>query len=94
MGSELMENGKVITLKNRLELERNELRMKIMEDIFIDEGIDYSIVQAPQGNKFVKIIGQVYFGDYFSVYLALLNEVDPSPVELIEDFKARLKKEG
>lgn len=94
LGSDLMKNGKVITLKNGLELERNELRMKIMEDIFTDEGIDYSIAQAPQGNKFVKIIGQVYFGDYFSVYLALLNEVDPSPVELIEDFKARLKKEG
>lgn len=94
LGSELMENGKAITLKNGFELERNELRMEIMEDLFEDENIDYSLVRAPDGDKFTKVIGQIYFGDYFSVYLALLNDVDPSPVDLIESFKARLKEAG
>lgn len=94
LGSELMERGKVITLRNGLELERNELRMEIMEGLFNDEGIEYSLVQAPEGDKFTKIIGQIYFGDYFSAYLALLNEVDPSPVRLIESFKRRLKEAG
>ena len=94
LGSELMENGKVIMLENGLELERNRLRMEIMEDMFEAEGIDYNLARAPEGDKFTKIVGQIYFGDYFSVYLALLNEVDPSPVELIEYFKSRLKKKG
>jgi len=94
LGSELMENGKVVMLKNGLDLERNELRMEIIEGLFRDEGIDYSLARAPEGDKFTKIIGQMYFGDYFSVYLALLNEVDPSPVKLIESFKSRLKKKG
>ncbi|MFP4135806.1 MAG: bifunctional phosphoglucose/phosphomannose isomerase [Candidatus Acetothermia bacterium] len=94
LGSEIMENGKAITLKNGLEIERNELRMEIMEDLFEDEGIDYSIVRAPSGDKFARIIGQIYFGDYFSTYLALLNGVDPSPVKLIESFKDRLKEAG
>ncbi|MCF7889980.1 bifunctional phosphoglucose/phosphomannose isomerase [Candidatus Bipolaricaulota bacterium] len=94
LGSELMDNGKVVMLKNGLDLEKNELRMEIMEDIFRDEGIDYGLARAPKGDKFSKVIGQVYFGDYFSVYLALLNEVDPSPVKLIENFKSRLKKKG
>jgi glucose/mannose-6-phosphate isomerase len=89
-----MENGKVILLENGLDFERNELRMKIMEDLFRDENIDYGKAAAPEGDKFTKIIGQIYFGDYFSVYLALLNEVDPSPVKLIESFKSRLKEEG
>ncbi|MBS3788142.1 bifunctional phosphoglucose/phosphomannose isomerase [Candidatus Bipolaricaulota bacterium] len=91
---ELMENGKVVMLKNDLDLGRNELRMEIMEEIFRDEGIDYGLARAPAGDKFSKVIGQIYFGDYFSVYLALLNEVDPSPVKLIENFKSRLKKRG
>ena len=94
LGSDLMENGKVVLLKNGMDIERNELRMKIMEDLFSDEGIEYAIVEAPEGDKFTRLIGQIYFGDYFSVYLALLNEVDPSPVKLIESFKARMKKEG
>jgi len=92
LGSELMEEGKVITLRNGMELERNALRMEIMEDLFREEGIDYSLVRAPGGDKFSKIIGQIYLGDYFSAYLALLNGVDPSPVRLIENFKARLKE--
>jgi len=94
LGSQIMENGKAIMLKNGLELERNQLRMEIMEDLFEDEGIDYSLVRAPDGDKFTRVIGQIYFGDYFSVYLALLNDVDPSPVELIESFKKRLKEAG
>ncbi len=94
LGSHLMENGKVITLRNGMELERNELRMGIMEDLFEEEGIDYSLVRAPEGNKFTKVFGQIYLGDYFSVYLALLNEVDPSPVELIESFKERLARKS
>jgi len=94
LGSELMENGKVIMLKNGMELERNKLRMEIMEDLFSDEGIEYSVVRAPEGDKFTRIIGQIYFGDYFSTYLALLNQVDPSPVRLIESFKSRLKEAG
>jgi len=94
LGSKLMENGKVILLENGLDFERNELRMKIMEDLFKDENIDYGKATAPEGDKFTKIIGQIYFGDYFSVYLALMNEVDPSPVKLIESFKSRLKEEG
>ncbi|MFB6290840.1 MAG: bifunctional phosphoglucose/phosphomannose isomerase [Candidatus Bipolaricaulia bacterium] len=94
LGSDLMENGKAIMLKNGLDLERNELRMEIMESLFEDENIDYSLARAPKGDKFTRILGQIYFGDYFSVYLALLNEVDPSPVELIESFKSRLKRAG
>jgi len=94
LGSQIMENGKAIMLKNGLELERNQLRMEIMEDLFEDEGIDYSLVRSPGGDKFTRVIGQIYFGDYFSVYLALLNDVDPSPVELIESFKKRLKEAG
>ncbi|MFW6111439.1 MAG: bifunctional phosphoglucose/phosphomannose isomerase [Candidatus Bipolaricaulota bacterium] len=94
LGSELMEKGKVIVLKNGMELERNRLRMEIMEELFSDEGIEYSVVKAPEGDKFTRIIGQIYFGDYFSTYLALLNRVDPSPVRLIESFKSRLKEAG
>jgi hypothetical protein len=31
-------------------------------------------------------------GDFTSVYLALLNQVDPTPVEIIEDFKEQMAK--
>lgn len=87
----LMDNAKVILLKNDFDRQCNVNRMEIMQEIFDAEKIDYEVVSAPQGDKYTEVLGQVYFGDYFSVYLAMLNEVDPSPVRLIEDFKKKLK---
>jgi len=89
---ELMANGYVILLKNGLETEDNKIRMEIMEEIFAEEGIDFQAVEAPEGSKILKILGQTYLGDFVSTYLAILNGFDPSPVELIEDFKKRMKE--
>jgi len=87
----LLDNAKVVLLRNDFDIERNVNRMEIMQEIFDAEKIDYEVVKAPRGDKYTGILGQVYFGDYFSVYLAMLNKVDPSPVRLIEDFKKKLK---
>ena len=35
----------------------------------------------------------ILLGDYASLYLAFLNEEDPVPVEVIDDFKARLSRQ-
>ncbi len=93
MTDTLMETGRALILTNDFDLSRNEKRMRIIQEIFEAEEVPFSTNVAPEGDKFVEILGQVYFGDYFSVYLALLNEVDPSPVRLIEDFKKKLKGE-
>jgi glucose/mannose-6-phosphate isomerase len=36
----------------------------------------------------------VHFGDYVSFYLAMLNEVDPTPVETIAFLKQRVAELG
>ncbi len=36
-----------------------------------------------------RVLSLIYFGDFLSVYLAVLGGVDPTPVEVI----SRLKKE-
>ena len=39
-----------------------------------------------------RLFGLVQLGDYASVYLALLNAEDPTPVAVIDDLKRRLKR--
>jgi len=39
-----------------------------------------------------QMMSAVLFGDYVSYYLALLNEVDPSPVAAIDYIKGRLAR--
>lgn len=41
-----------------------------------------------------RALDLVLFGDYVSLYLALLNQVDPGPVEMIERLKGRLAATG
>ncbi len=37
-----------------------------------------------------RVFSVVYLGDFVSLYLAYLNNVDPTPVEVIESFKRKL----
>jgi len=41
-----------------------------------------------------RLVSSAYVGDFASLYLALLYGVDPGPVEVLEDLKARLSGEG
>jgi glucose/mannose-6-phosphate isomerase len=45
-------------------------------------------VKAEGSNKLSRMISTMYLGDYVSVYLAILRELDPTPVTAID----RLKK--
>lgn len=45
-----------------------------------------------EGNSLIEqILWTVSFGDFVSIYLALLNNVDPTPVGMIEKLKSELK---
>jgi len=41
-----------------------------------------------------RLVSSAYVGDFASLYLALLYGVDPGPVAVLEDLKARLSGEG
>jgi glucose/mannose-6-phosphate isomerase len=38
------------------------------------------------------MMGLIYLGDWVSYYLAILNEIDPTPVKAIDYLKKRLSK--
>jgi glucose/mannose-6-phosphate isomerase len=49
-------------------------------------------VQAEGKTRLQQMLWSQLLGDFVSIYLAILNEVDPAPVDLIEKFKKELKK--
>lgn len=50
-----------------------------------------SITVDAEGNTLLEqLLWTVAFGDFFSIYLALLNGIDPTPVDLIEKLKKEL----
>lgn len=42
-------------------------------------------------NQLDELLGMVLYGDFVSIYLALLNGVNPTPVDLVEKMKKELK---
>ncbi len=65
-------------IKKRLEL------TKKMLNAIVSEVIEFNVVGK---NKLTRMITTMYIGDYISIYLALLRELDPTPVVSIERFK-------
>lgn len=89
---DLFPHCRVVFLKNSYDLERNQKRITIMKSLFADYGVGFEEIEAEGNNELSQILAHIYMGDFVSVYLALLNKVDPTPVEIIEDFKKQMVK--
>ena len=89
----LTENFTLILLRDKSEPERIKKRIEITEELVEDNFGSVETVWAEGESRLAKILSLVNFGDYVSVYLALLYQVDPSPVERIRILKERLAED-
>jgi len=72
--------------------EKTKERWEILKEFFEKKNIQYWEINSVAGNILSKIISLIYQLDYVSIYLAVLNKIDPSPVESINFIKSRLKQ--
>ena len=91
--ADLLSNQHVLLLSNDYDLPENRLRMEVMKPLFEKNGISFTEVLADGEGALAQVFSQIFLGDYVSTYLAFLNEVDPTPVALIEEFKAALAQQ-
>lgn len=80
----------IILLRNGYDRVENLDRIDTMKELLAEDSIPYQEVTAEGEGALSQIFSQVYFGDYATFYLALLNQIDPTPVFLIERFKRAL----
>jgi glucose/mannose-6-phosphate isomerase len=71
---------------------RTQIRYQVTADILTDAGVKHEVIEAQGESPLSQIMSAVLFGDYVSYYLAILNQVDPSPVAVIDYLKERLGK--
>ena len=88
--ADLLANQFVVFLRNDYDLPGNLDRIRIMKGLF-GKKLRFTEVVAAGASEIAQVFSQIYLGDYLSFYLALLNEVDPTPVSLIEELKKELK---
>lgn len=80
----------VILLRDREDHARVQRRMEITRDLLKDAAGYWTEVQSQGTSRLARLMSLLYVSDWVSLYLAILHEVDPSPVGLISQLKAAL----
>ncbi|MDP1808509.1 MAG: bifunctional phosphoglucose/phosphomannose isomerase [Actinomycetota bacterium] len=80
----------LIFLRDAEEHPQVKKRVEVTRDLIIDQFCGADEFWSSGASKLARLLSLVYLGDFTSAYLALLNGVDPSPVERIELLKKRL----
>jgi len=65
-------------------------RWKILKEYFETNGIEFREVLSETGSVLTKLIGLIYILDYSTIYLAVKNKIDPSPINSIDFIKSKL----
>ncbi len=80
----------VIDLRSNLEHERIQKRFVVTEQLLSGMRPAPHVVEVKGDTLLEQLLWATAFGDFVSLYLALLNGLDPAPVELVEKFKKAL----
>lgn len=82
----------VVEIRSNLEHERVQQRFEVTERL-LSGNRPHPLVIKPKGDTLIEqLLWTVGFADLVSVYLSLLNGLDPTPVALVEKFKEELNK--
>ncbi len=83
---------RVVMLRSPDFNERVKLRYEITSGLLKQAGVAYEYVDSDGTSPLAQMMGLIMKGDFTSYYLAILNKVDPSPVNVISYLKERLAK--
>jgi len=83
-------NFQPILLQGKDDYIKTKERWKVLKEYFQNNNIKYWENNSIEGNILSKIITLIYLYDYCSVYLAVRNNIDPSPVKSIDFIKNRI----
>lgn len=80
----------LIILRDQKDHPGNLKRIKVTSDILKNYDVDSTIVDMPEGDMLYRIFATLQIGCWTSYYLALKYEIDPTPVEMVEELKEKL----
>jgi glucose/mannose-6-phosphate isomerase len=77
----------VIDLCSNLEHPRVQKRLAVSERVLSGQRPSPITVNAEGDDALEELLSTIALGDFVSIYTALLNNINPTPVDLIEKFK-------
>ena len=83
-------NVKPILIRGQDDYVKTIERWEVVKEFFKINDIDFFEIRSVNGNILSKIVNLIFLFDYCSIYHAVLNEIDPSPVDSISFIKKRI----
>lgn len=85
------DNVQVLFLESENEEKRILSRMELTQSFLKKERIPFEVIKFPETKGYLsEVMLFVYFCDFVSYYLAILNREDPAKNDLIDSLKAKL----
>ena len=92
LNEDILKKIVVIFLKDVNDNERIKARMNITSEIYKKFANNIIHLESDGKTGLDRIFDLIYLGDWVSYYLAILNNVDPTPVDSINYLKKQLEK--
>jgi glucose/mannose-6-phosphate isomerase len=78
-------------LRAACDLPRNRLRGELTRKVFMQEGLNTDVVDAQGDTALSNLWTALHLGDYVAFYLAMIYEVDPTPIAPLLAFKQEMQ---
>lgn len=92
LAGKVFPQGIVVFLRTSFDHPRVAKRVEILKEVLSSRGLKFLEVWGEGEDALSQALWLLYFGDWVSFYLALLNGVDPTPVRPIQELKRMLKE--
>jgi glucose/mannose-6-phosphate isomerase len=90
VGEHLMSNGVIISLEDREDHPMTRRHAEAGLALMRPHAARVERIETPGGGRLARMLAMMLLGDFTSVYLAYLNDVDPTPVKKIDALKQSL----
>ncbi|MBI2940165.1 MAG: bifunctional phosphoglucose/phosphomannose isomerase [Chloroflexi bacterium] len=90
--AEIGQHLAVVLLRASSEPARLQARQRATAALLAQWGVPLHLVDARGASTLAQLLSVVLLSDYTSAYLALLNQVDPTPIPAIDFLKAELAR--
>jgi glucose/mannose-6-phosphate isomerase len=82
----------LIVLRDDGDLEKTKKRIEITKSLVSSKLGGVTEISSSGKGRLSRLLSLILYGDFLSVYLAVLKGIDPTPVEVIERFKRELAR--
>lgn len=82
----------VLIIKDKDDHERTIKRMELTTSLLKKKGVKVDFIETKEGSLMFRMFSSLLLGDWTSYYLALNYKIDPTPVAMVEEFKAKMAK--